>query len=99
MVRKGSPVRVRQRALEKPLETAAFLVPRSTDAASTIARGPLLGRIRFVSERHGNARKGSPWLIARSGELARGPLDVLGEGAGRRLPGGASRRCRRHRRC
>src|SRR4051794_35291321 len=50
MVRKGSPVRVRQRALEKPLETAAFLVPLTADTASTTARGPLLGRILFVSE-------------------------------------------------
>jgi hypothetical protein len=46
MVRKGSPVRVRQRALEKPLETAAFLVPEGVDPASVRARGPHLGRVR-----------------------------------------------------
>jgi hypothetical protein len=31
MVRKASPVRVRQRALAKPLETAAFLVLGDAD--------------------------------------------------------------------
>src|SRR5215207_896827 len=46
MVRKGSTVRVRQRALEKPLETAAFLVLRGADAASVRPRGPHLGHIR-----------------------------------------------------
>src|SRR5687768_5383046 len=34
MVRKGSPVRVRQRALKKPLETAAFSRLWAADAAS-----------------------------------------------------------------
>src|SRR3712207_4209049 len=36
----------RQRALAKPLETAAFVVPGDADAASVRARGPHLGRIR-----------------------------------------------------
>src|SRR4051794_892265 len=49
MVRKGSPVRVRQRALENPLETAGFLLPRCADAASISAREPLFGRLQFVS--------------------------------------------------
>ena len=78
MVRKGSPVRVRQRALQKPLETAAFLVPRSADAASTKACGPLLGRILFVSKRHGNARKGSssrPTGRCRERPRASGPAE------------------------
>src|SRR4051795_3294950 len=67
MVRKGSPVRVRQRALEKPLETGAFLVPGGADATSAIARGPHLGRIsskyplgiQFEKGSSGSGRRGS----------------------------------------
>src|SRR5215204_3104044 len=57
MVRKGSPVRVRQRAFAKPLETAAFLVPGGADAASVRARGPHLGRIR---SKYPAGRTGAP---------------------------------------
>jgi hypothetical protein len=49
MVRKGSPVRVRQRALENPLETAGFFVVWVTGIGGDSLRGPHLGRVREVS--------------------------------------------------
>src|SRR5215211_4948092 len=44
---------------QNPLVTAGFLVYEGADAASTGARGPLLGRILFVSVQRGRWRKGS----------------------------------------
>ena len=48
-VRKGSPVRVRQRAPENPLETAGFFVVAVTRPGGDSLRGTHLGRIREVS--------------------------------------------------
>src|SRR4051812_21137602 len=49
MVRKGSPVRVRQRALVKVLEAGPFSLPRIVGAGGLPLSGPHLGRIRMVS--------------------------------------------------
>ncbi len=50
MVRKGSPVRVRQRALRKGLELGAFRDPVVGWRLRALwLRGPLLGRVRQVS--------------------------------------------------
>jgi hypothetical protein len=46
MVRKGSPVRVRQRALENPLETTGFLVQDLISERATSAVWKRFGSIR-----------------------------------------------------
>src|SRR5688572_20726406 len=50
MVRKGSPVRVRQRALAKAPLRRGFSLPGASGDDAGMFRGPLLGRILFVSE-------------------------------------------------
>src|SRR4051794_3757305 len=60
MVRKGSPVRVRQRALEKPPHMAAFCLGCWWLGGAKRSRGPYLGRIRTKPPSwKGSARRGA----------------------------------------
>src|SRR3954452_16394708 len=67
MVRKGSPVRVRQRALESRLHRAAFSLLEVVRTALKSVRGPLLGRT-----------PGGPYRLrplARKASIRGGPVD------------------------
>jgi hypothetical protein len=79
MVRKGSPVRVRQSALAKPLETAAFLVLGIVDAASAGARGPSMAACRPDLRPHAAVRNGPNPPPEWNGLLARVHDDARAE--------------------
>src|SRR4051812_37642520 len=89
MVRKGSPVRVRQRALMKVLETGPFSLLRFLGAGALPLSGPLLGRIRIVSAGGPRLEPGAP--LAASG-LTRGPAAPARDRPGRD-GAAACRRC------
>ncbi len=85
MVRKGSPVRVRQRALEKAPLRRGFSLSGGAPVRRDLLRGPHLGHIRFVSGRSGVLRNGSlGWARGERGEDRGDLADVVDRPVGHR---------------